>query len=116
VFFVSTGVALDFKGLFHQPSHLVLVPVFLAALLVARGLPALLDRGRLGNRQAVAMGLLQSASLPVLVIAGSLGQQLRVFDDPTGAALVLTGAVSVMLFPPAALAVLERGGDPPPTR
>jgi hypothetical protein len=39
-----------------------------------------------------------------------------VFDDPTGAALVLTGAVSVMLFPPAALAVLERGGDPPPTR
>jgi Kef-type K+ transport system membrane component KefB len=109
VFFITSGMALDFKGLFGDPSHLILVPVFLLALLLARGLPALLARRRLGDRHAVAMGLLQSASLPVLAIAASLGHRLHVFDDPTDAALLLAGGLSVMVFPPAALWALERG-------
>src|SRR5262245_29823499 len=43
-FFVSTGIRLDIASLFHSASALVRVPIFLAALLAARALPALLYR------------------------------------------------------------------------
>jgi hypothetical protein len=42
VFFVASGARLDLHGLFASPSALLRVPVFLAALLVTRGVPAVL--------------------------------------------------------------------------
>ena len=42
IFFISTGVAFPLKALFANPAALAEVPLFLAALLVVRGLPALL--------------------------------------------------------------------------
>jgi Kef-type K+ transport system membrane component KefB len=42
VFFVSSGVRLDLTGLLAHPSALARVPLFLAALLIVRGVPALL--------------------------------------------------------------------------
>ena len=41
IFFISTGVAFQLKGLLHHPAALALVPLFLLALLVVRGVPAL---------------------------------------------------------------------------
>ena len=59
VFFVTSGVRFDLDALLDDPSNLAMVPVFLAALLVVRGLPALalpraLDRRapRRGRRPA----------------------------------------------------------------
>src|SRR4051794_37348250 len=51
VFFVSSGVRYDLHALLASGSTVVMVPVFLAALLVVRGLPALLYRPLLGARQ-----------------------------------------------------------------
>lgn len=107
VFFVVSGVQLDFRDLFLQPQHLLLVPAFLLALLIARGLPALLYRRQLGGRRSAALGLLQATSLTVMVIAASLGHQLHIFDDPTDAAMVLAGVLSVVLFPSSALFLLQ---------
>jgi Kef-type K+ transport system membrane component KefB len=42
IFFVSTGVAFQLKGLEAHPEALAEVPLFLLALLVVRGVPALL--------------------------------------------------------------------------
>jgi Kef-type K+ transport system membrane component KefB len=42
VFFVSTGVRYDLDALLASASSVLMVPVFLAALVVVRGLPALL--------------------------------------------------------------------------
>jgi Kef-type K+ transport system membrane component KefB len=63
VFFVSSGVRLDLQGLLDSPSALLRVPVFLAALLVMRGLPALFYVRTLGRRSAMAAALLQATSL-----------------------------------------------------
>src|SRR5207237_10123889 len=41
-FFVSTGVKLDVASLFHSGAALSRVPIFLGALLLVRGVPALL--------------------------------------------------------------------------
>ena len=46
VFFVTSGVRFDLDALTANASNLAMVPVFLAALLVVRGLPALLYRRR----------------------------------------------------------------------
>ena len=42
VFFISSGIRLDLKGLLDNPSALLRVPIFLLALLLVRGIPALL--------------------------------------------------------------------------
>src|SRR5205814_8272717 len=62
-FFVSTGIKLDVSSLLHSGAALSRVPIFLAALLLVRGLPALFYR-RFAERgsQLLAAGLLQATS------------------------------------------------------
>ncbi|MGY1681162.1 cation:proton antiporter [Geodermatophilus sp. SYSU D01176] len=108
VFFVSSGVRLDLRGLLEEPTALLQVPVFLVALLVVRGLPAVLYRRSLGRAGAVAAGLLQATSLPFLVTATQIGTETGRLSAPTAAALVCAGLLSVLVFPAAALGVLGR--------
>jgi Kef-type K+ transport system membrane component KefB len=56
VFFVATGVRFDLDGLFANATNLARVPIFVVALLVARGLPALVYRSITTGTQAVAAG------------------------------------------------------------
>lgn len=107
VFFVASGLRFDAEALFEEPQHLLLVPFFLVALLVARGVPALLYRPLVGHRRSVAAGLLQATSLTFVVVAAHLGVELDVFDSATAAALVVAGLLSVILFPAIALQLLR---------
>ena len=108
VFFVSSGVALDLRGLIAEPSALLRVPVFLIALLLVRGLPALLYIRTLGRSATVAAGLLQATSLPFLVTAATIGMQTGFISPTTGAALVCAGLLSVMIFPAVAVSQLHK--------
>src|SRR3954465_13531157 len=63
VFFVSSGVRFDLDALTASTSNLLMVPVFLAALLLARGVPAIVYRGALDARQTAIAGLMQATSL-----------------------------------------------------
>jgi Kef-type K+ transport system membrane component KefB len=103
VFFVTSGVRFDLGALGGSAA---MVPLFLAALLVVRGLPALLYG--LDRRETVAAGLLQATSLPFLVAATAIGQELGLMGPGEAAALVGAGLVSVLLFPAAGLALLVR--------
>jgi Kef-type K+ transport system membrane component KefB len=115
VFFVTTGVKYDLGALFASASTIVMVPIFLAALLAVRGLPALLYRGVLGSRQAGIAGLLQATSLPFIVAATAIGLDLGVIDAATSAALVAAGLLSVVIFPATGLALLRSGPAEPST-
>jgi Kef-type K+ transport system membrane component KefB len=50
VFFITSGLRFDLNALFSSASTVARVPLFLLALLVARGVPALLYHGQLGPR------------------------------------------------------------------
>ena len=113
VFFVSSGVKLDLAGLLHSPSALVRVPVFLLALLVVRGVPALIGLRANGTRPTLALGLLQATSLPFIVTATQIGVTLGKITPVTGAALVCAGLLSVLIFPSAALTLLRQGVPEP---
>lgn len=107
-FFVSTGVNLDLDALFASAETIARVPIFLGALLVARGLPALVYRPLLTRTQTAAAALLQATSLSFLVVAGQIGVQLDLIRPATYAALVAAGLLSVVLFPAAALGLLRQ--------
>ena len=107
-FFVATGLGLDVGALFRSPSALARVPIFLAALLVVRALPALLYRP-LAERptQLVAGGLLQATSLSIPIVAGQIGVSLGLIRPTNYVALVAAGLVSVVVFPVISLALLR---------
>ena len=111
-FFVTSGVKFDLHALLASGSALARVPIFLAALLAARGLPALLYRGLVGTRRSLAAGLLQATSLGFFVVAGEIGMELGLISRATGAALIAAGLLSVLIFPLAALVLLRAGGEP----
>jgi Kef-type K+ transport system membrane component KefB len=107
VFFVSSGVRLDLTGLLANPGALARVPLFLLALLVVRGVPALLDLRTSGPRATAALALLQATSLPFIVTATQIGTALGKISAVTGAALVCAGLLSVLVFPLVALGLLR---------
>jgi len=113
VFFVASGLRLDAGALVSDSSTLLHVPVLVAALYVIRGLPAVLYRGILGGRRALAAGLLQSTTLSFVLIASQIGQELGLLGASDVAALTAAALVSVLVNPVAALAVLGVSGDEP---
>jgi len=113
IFFVVSGVRFDLDALTGDPSALVRIPLFLAALLLARGVPALLYRRRIGPRRTLVAALLQATSLPFIVAAAQIGVELGELDQASAAGLVAAGLLSVLLFPASALALLrgEQAGE-----
>jgi len=111
-FFVTSGVRFDLDALTASASSLLMVPIFLAALLAARGVPAIVYRGALDPRHTAIAGLLQSTSLPFIVAASAIGHELDLISAAASAALIGAGLLSVLLFPLGGLVLLRRGAAP----
>jgi Kef-type K+ transport system membrane component KefB len=106
-FFVTSGVRFDLDALTSSASNLLMVPIFLAALLAARGLPALVYRRVLDGRHTAVAALMQATSLPFIVAATAIGMDLGLIDAAGSAALIGAGLLSVLLFPLAGLVALR---------
>jgi Kef-type K+ transport system membrane component KefB len=117
VFFVASGVNYDLDALLAETTNLIMLPIFLAALLVVRGLPALLYRPLVGGRRTVIAGLMQATSLPFIVAATAIGLELGLVDAAESAALIGAGLLSVLIFPLLGLTLLRAAkpaGEPEP--
>src|SRR6201996_180066 len=108
VFFVTSGLRFDLNALFASASTVARVPLFLLAIYLARGLPAIVYVRLLGRSRSVIAGLLQAASLPFAVTATQIGLQLGVVTEATAAGLVAAGLLSVVISPALALVLLRR--------
>jgi Kef-type K+ transport system membrane component KefB len=109
VFFVTTGVRYDLDALTASASTVMHVPIFLAALVAARGLPALLYRPVIPRERLPVAVLMQATSLPFIVAATAVGLALHVVSPANAAALIAAGLLSVVIFPAASLVLLRRG-------
>jgi Kef-type K+ transport system membrane component KefB len=109
VFFVSSGVNYELDALLSSASNLIMVPIFLAALVAVRGVPALLYRRVLDARHTAIAGLMQATSLPFIVAAVAIGEELGLIGAAEGAALIGAGLLSVLIFPATGLSLLRRG-------
>ena len=107
VFFVTTGIRFDLDALTASTETIAMVPIFLTALFVVRGLPALLYKQLIDDRHVAAAALMQATSLPFIVAASTIGVELQLIDPAESAALIGAGLLSVLLFPLAALTALR---------
>jgi Kef-type K+ transport system membrane component KefB len=108
VFFVTSGVRFDLHALFASASTVARVPLFLLALVIVRGLPAVVYVRLLGRPRALVAGILQATSLPFIVAATQIGVQIGVVTRASAAGLVAAGLLSVVIFPALGLMLLRR--------
>jgi Kef-type K+ transport system membrane component KefB len=111
IFFIATGAQFDLPALLGHPAALAGVPLFLLALLVVRGLPAVLYTRLTGRRRAAA-GLMQATTLTFVIVATQVGLATGHISTTTSASLLAVGLLSATLFPPAAMRLLARAGQP----
>ncbi len=116
IFFVVTGIRFDLHAL-AQPTAMLKVPLFVAALLVVRGLPVLFYRHDVPGRSArLALALFSGTGLPLIVAICQIGVDERQMRSSTAAALVGAGMISVLIFPVFANLLLRRANAlVPPT-
>jgi Kef-type K+ transport system membrane component KefB len=116
VFFVTSGVKYDLDALTSSGSTIARVPIFLAALLIARGVPALLYARLIPRRQVLIAGLMQGTSLPFIVAGTAIGQDLGLISAGSSAALIAAGLLSVLILPALSLALLRGASMVRPTQ
>ena len=109
VFFIATGVQFDARALISHPAAIAEIPLFLVALLIVRGIPALLYARRFGQRRAAVAGLMQATSLTFVIVAAQIGAASGQISQTTAAALLAAGLLSAALFPASALKLLTAG-------
>ena len=108
VFFVTSGLRFNLSALFASGWTIARVPLFLLAILLARGLPALIYISRLGLSRSLIAGILQATTLPFVVAATQLGLQLGIVSRASAAGLVAAGLLSVVISPALGLVLLRR--------
>jgi Kef-type K+ transport system membrane component KefB len=108
VFFVASGLRFNVNALFASASTVARVPLFLLAIYLARGLPAIVYVRLLGRSRSVIAGVLQATSLTFTVAATQIGLQLGVVTPASAAGLVAAGLLSVVISPALALMLLRR--------
>ena len=116
VFFVTSGVRFDLAALTGSASNVAMVPVFLVALLVVRGVPALVYRRVVDGSHTAIAGIMQATSLPFIVAATAIGMDLGLIDAAASAALIGAGLLSVLIFPLTGLVLLRRAAPPDPSK
>ena len=117
IFFVLSGIYFDLHVLLHRPSALLRLVLFLALMLVIRGLPAMLLYGsRLSRAERVPLALFSATGLPLIVVITSIGTSEGRMLPENAAALVGAGMLSVLLFPAIGLRRLQAELPPTPAR
>ena len=109
IFFIATGVGYPLRALLANPAAIAVVPLLLAALLLVRGVPALMYRRLAGIRRAEAAGLLQATTLTFVIVATQIGIATGKTTPTAAASLLAAGLLSAALFPGAALRLLRQG-------
>jgi Kef-type K+ transport system membrane component KefB len=111
VFFIASGMTLDLNAITEDPLRLL---IFLALLLLARGLPALfVYRRTLPARQRVEMTFILATTMPLLIALAEIGERDGVMLPATTAALIGAGVLSVLVYP--LIAVTLHRSAPPAT-
>jgi Kef-type K+ transport system membrane component KefB len=98
IYFVGTGMNFDLDSLLSA-TGLALAALFLALLLVVRGMSSLLWLRELGARPTVALALFGATGLPLIVAIVGIGVERGAIAGDVGASLVGAGMISVLLFP-----------------
>lgn len=113
IFFITSGMAIDPRALVRQPEMLV---VFIGLILLVRGGGVYIatrtaredGRRAFDRRESAAMALFASTGLPIIVAVTAVAVSAGQMSTTSASVLVAGGAFTVLICPPAAMAVLGR--------
>ena len=108
LFFIHSGMLLDFSALGNDPLAIAWIPVVAALMLLVRGGPMWwLDRPWLPQRARLALALDCGTQLPLVVAIAVLALQRQVLTASQSTLLVAGAMLTVMVFPAAATRLLK---------
>jgi Kef-type K+ transport system membrane component KefB len=100
VFFVYTGVTFDLDQLLGSALALALIPVFLVAFAVVRGVTTYVLFARvLARPQRGVLSAFAATQLPIVVVAASTAAERGLVEESVAAAMIGAAMLSVLLFP-----------------
>lgn len=109
IFFVTAGVRLDVASLFSDPTALMMVPLYAALMLAARGVPALvLYRADLSLAQRIGLALHSGTQLSIVVAITGIAVHRGLMPGVQGAELVGGGILTAILYPAIARRFLQQ--------
>jgi Kef-type K+ transport system membrane component KefB len=118
IFFISTGLTFNLDAILGSTAGLLRLPLFIALLLVCRGLPSLwIYRGTLPSIERRSLVFYTATGLPLIVAVTQLGIDTHRMRSSTAAALVAAAMISVLVFPIVGAALRGGGvaeGEPEP--
>ena len=116
IYFVVTGMNFDLDSLLTVRG-LALAALFLALLVVVRGVAAVLWLRDLGRRETLGLAFFGATGLPLIVAIVGVGTDRGAIGAAVGASLIGAGMISVLVFPLVGLRVAgtkrEVAGVPP---
>ena len=98
IYFVVAGMNFDLDS-FLSATGLALGGLFLALLLVVRGVPALIWLRELGARDTLSLAVFSATGLPLIVAIVGIGADRGAISADVGASLIGAGMISVLVFP-----------------
>ena len=112
-FFVLSGMTLDLSAFAHSIKAILLIPLFLVLFLLVRGAPAIfLYRKDLAKEERLPFALYCGTALPLVLAITNIGVKTAGMSVEIATAMVGAAALSVLLFPTAAYALLSRNRAP----
>jgi Kef-type K+ transport system membrane component KefB len=110
IFFIVSGARLDIDSIIANPSLLL---IFLALLLVVRGVPQffIYRRAIPQAKERAGYSLYVATALPIIVAVTSVELGAGLMSASVAAALVGAGALSVLVFPLIAQALVPKRSD-----
>lgn len=109
LFFIHSGMQLDFSLLLAQPVSVLWIPLLALVMLLVRGLPLLvLHRHSLSLRSRLALALDCGTQLPLVVAISMLALQHSALSAAQATSLVAAAVTTVMLYPALATRLLQR--------
>jgi len=114
LFFIQSGMLLDFSVLARDPLSIAWIPVVAALMLLVRGGPMWwLDRPWLPQRARLALALDCGTQLPLVVAIAMLALQRQVLTSTQSTLLVAGAMLTVLVFPAAATRLLRPTAELP---
>lgn len=99
IFFVMVGVEFDFGSLLEDRSILLLIPVVLVFLFLARNLPTLLLKRWFGWDEVLSSGMLLTSTLSLAIVAATVSLQMGIISEGMNSAIILVSILTCFVAP-----------------
>ncbi|MFZ3577181.1 cation:proton antiporter [Virgibacillus sp. DJP39] len=99
IFFVMVGARLNIWELFVDRKTLLLMPILLVFMYLAKVIPALVLKKWYSWKETLSIGILTTSKLSLVIAASSIALELGVIDDVLNGAIILVSILTCLISP-----------------